>query len=494
MAETDIRDRFNWAASKHRRRLAADKLELLEGRHKATLDALIRARMTDPIAAAQVIKWATTSRNLLVQIVRTCCQAYARGCVRDLDAGVGTDATAAFSAVIAESQISIVSTLLNQYAWVLGPTFVIPQVEADGTFWLDLVPASRAEVKLTNPTTVSELLYQRADGLFVHLDGEAWRYYDSEGEPFKGLAPVTHGLGYAPLAVFRSEHWTSGDWWNSWSHRALVDAALDVANLEALLHWSRKQSNKQLVVYATREIIGSGQIVGHPELPLWFNGGPGDAKVEVIDLEGNATTYLDLINAKTAGVCELYGLPPSLLSGVNSNSDWGQVGLARAPEVLDALRDSQIDGLRFGEAQLWPAVCDLLRASTHKHARALLPGDEVRDALRLKFLEPLPNIDRARKRLELFELEEKYGLSTVTDLVIEQRPEMTREQAEQVIADNLARYFARLDEQARRNTPGGQLDAVDSLAEAQGRTGGLTRAANANAEADKAADTETSTS
>jgi len=477
----DIRERFNWAASKGRRKLCADKLELLEGRHKATLDALIRARMTDPIAAAQVIKWATTSRNLLVQITRTCCQAYSRGCVRDLAPTVGEQAAAAFSAVLVESQISIVSTLLNQYSWLLGPTAVLPAVEADGTFWIDIIPASRFEIILKNPTTVAELLYQRSDGLFVHLDGEAWRYYDSEGEPVKGLAPVAHGLGYAPVAVFRSEHWTSGDWFNSWSHRALVDAALDVANLEALLHWSRKQANKQLVVYATKETIGSGQIVGHPELPLWFNGTPGDAKVEVIDLEGHATTYLDLISAKTAGVCELYGLPPSLLSGVNSNADWGQVGLARAPEVLDALRDSQIPGLRFGEAQLWVAVCDLLRNSTHKHARALPPGDEVRDALRLKFLEPLPNVDRAKKRLELFQLEEKYGLSSVTDLVIEQRPELTREQAEQIVQGNLTTYFARLDEQAKRNTPAGQLDAVDSLAAAQGRTGGLTRAANANA-------------
>jgi len=436
--------------------------------------------MNNQSTADGVVRWANTSRNLLVQIVRTVCQAYSRGAVRDLSGEAGADAVAAFSAVLAESQITAVATLINQYAWLLGPTFVIPQVEADGTFWLDVVPSSRAAVILKNPTTVAELLYQRPDGLFVHLDGEAWRYYDSEGEPVKGLAPVEHNLGYAPVTVFRSEHWT-GDWWNAHSHTALVDAALDVANLEALLHWSRKQSAKQLVIYAPAEAIGGKQIYANPEGPLHFNGGPGDAKVEVIDLEGNATTYLDLINAKTAGVCALYGLPPSLLSGVNSNADWGQVGLARAPDVLDGLRDDQIKWLRPGEAQLWPVVCDLLRASTHKHALALPPGDEVRDALRLKFLEPLPNVDRAKKRLELFALEERYGISSVTDLVIEQRPELTREQADQIVQGNLTAYFTRLDEQAKRNTPAGQLDAVDSLAAAQGRTGGLQRAANANA-------------
>lgn len=174
-----------------------------------------------------------------------------------------------------------------------------------------------------------------------------------------------------------------------------------------------------------------------------------------------------------------------------NNADWSTAGLARAPEVLDALRDEQVPWMRDGEAQLWPVVCDLLRASTHKHAHALPPGDEVRDALLLRFLEPAVNVDRAKKRLELFALEEKYGLASVTDLVIEQRPELTCDQAEQIVQSNLALYFARLDEQAKRNAPAGQLDAVDSLAAAQGRTGGLQRAANAAA--DKPDPTETST-
>lgn len=492
--KTDIRDRFDWAGSKDRRKLAADKLELFEGRHQKTLAALIRSRMSDPRTADSVIKWANTSRNLLKQLTRTVCTAYSRGAVRDLSADVGDDAMAAFSAVVAESKMGAVGPLLNQLSWLCGPTFLVPQIEADGTFYLDIIDSSRSAVILKNPTTVAELLYQRHDGMFVHLDSEAWHYFDSEGQPIKGLAPVRHGLGYAPLAVWRSEHWSSGDWWSSYSHRALADAALDVAMFEALLNWSRKNSAKQLVIVAPKETIGGKSIIAHPEMPLYFDGEPGSVKVEMLDLENTATTWLALISSKQSAVSELYGLPPSLLSGINGNQDWGQVGMARSPEVLDSLRDEQIFWLRDAEAQTWPVVCDLLRASTHRLARSLPPGDEVRAALRLRFLEPLPNIDRARKRLELFELEEKLGLSCTTDLVIEQRPEMTREQAEQVIADNLARYFARLDEQARRNTPAGQLDAVDSLAAALGRTGGLTRAANANAEADKAADTtETST-
>lgn len=482
MATIDIRERFNWDASAGRRKLAAAKLELFEGRHQKTLAGLIRSRLNDPQAAEQVIKWANTSRNLLRQIVRTVCTAYSRGAVRDLAEQVGADAAGAFSAVLAESKMGAVGPMLNEYSWLLGPTFALPQVEPDGTFWLDLVPPSRSTAILKNPTSVAEVLFQRPDGLFVQVDADAYRYYDADGAPIKDLAPVEHGLGYAPLAVFRSEHWAPG-WWNEYSHRALVDAALDVAVFEALLNWSRKNSGRQLVIVAPSETLGGKQIFGNPETVLYFDGQPGDVRVEAVDLESAATTWLDLIRAKTTGVCELYGLPPSLLSGSNGTYDWGTTGAARAPEVLDALRDEQIPWMRDGENQLWPAICDLLRASTHRLARALPPGDEIRDALRLRFLEPLPNVERKIKRLELFTAEEKLGLSCTTDLVIEDRPELTREQAEQIVNDNLTRYFERLDEQAKRNAPAGQADATDTLAAAQGRTGGLTRAANANAAA-----------
>ena len=117
-----VLDKFNWASSKGRRKLAADKLELLEGRHAGTLHALIRARMSDPLTADAVVRWANVSRNLLGQIVRTVAIAYARGAVRDLAAAVGEPAAAAFSSVLAESKMGAVGPLVNQWSWLLGPS------------------------------------------------------------------------------------------------------------------------------------------------------------------------------------------------------------------------------------------------------------------------------------------------------------------------------------------------------------------------------------
>lgn len=479
----DIRETFGWDGSKGRRKLAADKLELYDSKHLARLQQILRAHMADPVAREQALKWANTSRNLCRQITETVAIAYSRGTLRDLHKAAGTPAAEAFASIVVESGISEAATLINAYSWLLGPTLVVPQLTAAGRLYLSIVPPSASEiVRADDPEIATDVLYQREDELFIRLDAEGWSYFDSEGEPIKGLAPIRHGLGYVPAAVFRSRHWT-GDWWNSWEHRALVDASYAVAVYEALMDWTTKNGVKQLVVKSPRDENAGDQVFGIPELPLWLDTTPDRSSVEVVDLTQATSGWLDKINAKVAGVCELYGLPPSLLSGVNNTQDWGQVGLARSPEVLDSLRDKQIPWLKRGELQLWPAICDLVRASPtlgipHKHASALPPGDEVRDMLRMMFLEQERNEKRRLDRLKVFDAEESLGLTCVTDLLLEQRPELTREQADEIIAGNLERRNARLEEQTRRSQPATTREAMESLSQVQGRLGGLTRAAN----------------
>ena len=462
--------------------MAGEKLELWDGRHLKRLHALVSERMINPQAAEQVKKYTNVSRNLLRQITKTVAIAYNRGVIRTLGDSVSQDTAKAFAEVVSESSMPQAATLINAYSWLLGPTFVVPVIESDGTFWLDIVGPDRSDVIRQNPRTAGALLYQREDGLFIRLDREGWSYYDSEGEPIKGLASIPHALGYCPAAIFRSKHW-AGDWWNTWEHRALVDASYDVAMFEALMNWSRKQGGKQLAIQAPLASLAGKQPIGNPETPLFFDttNAAGEISIDVLDLDSSAATWLSLIDAKVAGVCELYGLPPSLISGVNSNTDWGQVGLARAPEVLDALRDEQIPWLDRGELQLWPMVCDVLRGSTHRHARALPPGDEVREMLRVHFLEPLPNVKRSLDRLALFTEQEKLGLASVTDLILEERPTLTPEQAEEIVKSNLAHYFARIEQARAMNLPMDTADAAASVAELQGRLGGLTKAENAAA-------------
>jgi hypothetical protein len=77
----DIREDFNWDASKGRRKLAADKLELLRGEHLKALQAKIRTIVT-PETATEVIAWANTAHaTCCARSCGPCAIAYARGAV-----------------------------------------------------------------------------------------------------------------------------------------------------------------------------------------------------------------------------------------------------------------------------------------------------------------------------------------------------------------------------------------------------------------------------
>ena len=68
---------------------------------------------------------------------------------------------------------------------------------------------------------------------------------------------------------------------DDWSDNGRMDDVYSQACIQAAID----NLPEDLRIYSNApEIIGGKQIVGHPELPLWFSGGPTDAKVEVIDL------------------------------------------------------------------------------------------------------------------------------------------------------------------------------------------------------------------
>lgn len=67
---------------------------------------------------------------------------------------------------------------------------------------------------------------------------------------------------------------------------------------------------------------------------------------------------------------------------------------------------------------------------------------------------------------------------------------MSREEADEFLAENITRRLRRLDALAARNIPAGTDAAVESIAQAQGRIGGLTKASNAAAPDPSAEQTE----
>jgi hypothetical protein len=172
-------------------------------------------------------------------------------------------------------------------SWLLGPSFVDSAGRAtDGSFHLDLVPPSRAEVILKNPATLSSELLYPAARWFVRAARRRFVVLlrQLRASPCPGIAAcASTAWATRPSLCSARSTGASDGWWNATSHRALVDAALR-RRRDARGSWigSRKNSGKQLADRRSQaESLGGKQIVGHPERPLYFDGAPGDVSITV---------------------------------------------------------------------------------------------------------------------------------------------------------------------------------------------------------------------
>lgn len=431
--------------------------------------AHIRNRMQDSEVQDEVAAFASRANNLVRSVAEVVPVAYNRGATRELP-GLGDMARRTFAQLVAESGIARLANTINALCWLLGPVLVGPCIVDGGRrLSLDVILPVQDEVKLAHPERVEAALWQ-SGGVWVELDGEAWRYYDGKGEP--AAETVYHGAGVAPVSIFRTEDYLLG-WWGDTLHAGLVDASLDVAYKHALGLWSRQNSANYLtVINADLDGIPAGQTIGHPARPMVLHAQGNASPVSVYNRSINPSEYLSEMAAIVEGAVARYGIPTSEISYAANNSNWGSLSIAVRGERLGLLRDKQVPWLYFGETQLWPLVCDVVRGSTHRLARVCPPGDEVRDALRVNFPDLASPAD-VTARIDAIKAGLPLGITNAADFFLQGRPELTREDADELRRSNLETYAADIADLASRNlSPADVARGVESVAQLQGRAGG----------------------
>jgi len=465
----DLADRWpDWAASAGRRVAAGRKLRIYGEDHRGMVLELIRDRLQNAEVASYVQKFASRSPNLLRAVVDAIAVSYQRGCRRELR-GLGETAAKAFADIVAESGIDRKANGLNAKAWLTGPVIVSPHLDTRGRLALDIVTSDVLDVQRDGDYLAGVLW--RSGGTWIELTEDAWHYYDASGELTKS---VPHGAGMCPAVAFTAIDNTA-DFWCSAAHAGLADATLDVAYLLAFGLYVRQVSGTKLtVVRGNIENIGAGQSLGHPALPLVLSGTPGDVDVQVFDRIVPAKDHLEEIGALITMAISAEGLPPGSVQMVANNSDWGNLAIQVEGSRLGVLRDRQVPFCRAGELDIWPLAIEVLRSSTHRHARALPPGDEVRDALRVGYPD-LSSPKETRERIEAMKAGLPYGLTSPADWLLAARPELTRAEAEEEMRENLRVYLDTIEPLVNRNLPRSAptADGAQTIAQDQGREGGL---------------------
>lgn len=464
-----LADRWpTWADGRTRRALAATKLLLYKEDHLGLVLQHISHRLGDHELISYVSKFASRSPNLFKAVVDAVAVAYSRGCQRELR-GATEPVQRAFADIVAESGIDRLGNGINARAWALGPTILSPHLDVRNRLRMDVITPDACDVRLSGGYL--EALLWRIGSTWIELDAEAWRYYTARGELER---VVEHSAGVCPAAVFSASD-NSTDWWSSTDHQGLVDASLDVGYKMALgLYYRQVSGNKLLVVKGNLEDIPPGQSLGHPALPLFLRGSPSETDVSLLDRNIPASDHLEEIAAIIALAVSVYGIPPGEIStGTSAQSGWGGLTIAVRGERLGALRDKQVPFLRASELELWPLACDLIRGSSHRHARILPPGDEAREMLRVSFPD-LASAEDILHRIEAMKAGLPYGISSPADFMLASRPELTRSDVNELRASNLAEYLDSIEPLVSRNIPAEApaADGAQTIAQQQGAVGG----------------------
>lgn len=463
---------------------AALKRRLFEEDFLDDVKRIIASRMSDAEAIAGVQAHAAETVNFCASLTKAVAVVYDYGCRRYLR-GATTEQSAAFSDIVRESQASLLQSGWNVWAWLLGPTFVVPSMQA-GEMRLTTVTPDVSHVQRRGDMV--ERVLWRDGAVYIEVSADGWRYFAAETgaelapEKIVG-APVTHvATTNPPIATFRIDRPARNDWWCSTRHRGLALGTLEAAFWWAHLQWIRKtQSRKLLVAKAPRERIIADQTFADPELPFWYDGPPAEADFEVIDFNTGPKDHVEMIRFIGEQIAEREGIPGAEITFDNSSNDLGTVSLQLRREKLAHVHAQQVAPLVAGEVSLWAAVADYARAGGHRHAGKLPPPDEVRQMLAIEFPSPEVVTD-PKARMELDTMELKLGLTSPAQIMQRRNPSLTLADCDAQMRANLENYASLLDFIAARNIPRDPGQATQTLAQAQGSVGGLTRAANQQAQ------------
>lgn len=475
-----------WDLDEGRRAEARRRLDLYRGDYKGRVCALVRDRIADQETAHEVCKHVNTAHGLVAAVANACAVVYQRGVRRELRSDDAA-AAAAFAEIVTESGVAAVGPALNALSWVMGPVVMMPHVgdvRGERRLLVTLATADRYAVRLhrSAPDVLEAVLWQRDDGVFVEVDDKRWRYWTAQGDPLDdGAWDRAHPLGYCPATPLRARPWIAYDWTGTTDHRGLCDAALEVAFMHALGRWVRTQNaGPATEITAPPEKYAKLQALGHPSRPLVFDAMPQEVRVQVHDRTVDPRHYLSEIQAQVNAAVIPYGIPPSAVTFVNDQSNWGVLSLSMTPGALATQRDAQAPLLWVGEVDLWRIVCDVVRASDHPLAGAIPPRDEVKRILRVA-IPDLSDPKEQSTRMDVFERKLPHGLASAEDLLMESRPELTRAEAREEIQERRRALAEQYEELARRNLPADAQRAivlasatggVESVAQAQGREGG----------------------
>lgn len=452
---------------------ALRRLRVWQEDFKDAIIGRIAETHAQPSTRERISKFASVTLNPAKDITNSVCVAYDAG-VRRILKGATQEQQQAFADLVKESQAATKAPTWLRYAFLLGPTLLVPVVRK-GKLQIELIRPEVADIlqddddPMGNPSA-AVWSTSGVGASYVMLDQSAWRYLDDQGKDTK--PPQVHGLGYWPGAVARLDE-PEDNWWPRNYQERLYDGTISCAHTYSVMQWVRKAQNKKFwTVIGQLDEVARGQMMDS-ELGLTLNSNPNEAQIQVHDFDISPKNFLDTIRFTIETLIESYGIPQSAVS-YDVAADGGALAISIKRERLTHIRETQIPHMDRAERDLWPKAVAIAKAAGHPLASQLPEPDEVRYMLDLQW-PVMRTIDDPEKREALYQQKIKRGGASPVDMIQEDHPELTREECIELMRQNLADQSALAEELASRNLVADLSNGVMSTAEVLGRMGPIVR-------------------
>ena len=439
--EQELVRRAHGRTANRSRRLAAARLSVLQQAHQHLVMAQIRGRWNSRELRELIEQHIVVSPNLAIDVTTASAVVYQRGCRRDLVGDVPEEQRTAFDALNEERRIEILAPALNRLAWYVGPTLEVPAVVGRRMVSYLITP-DRYEYMLAEgdplgpPVAAAwvwvDSRYPR-DEVVVYLDRWRQSLWVRNAKVEEREHGIVDGAGdpALPATLWRLEVPTDPwDWLVDERHRRVQDATIEVSYQHTVLSWVRKSQNRKWPFLAGNlERLSKQQTLGDPELPFTMEVMPEDTppQFDLKDADVSPANALSMIRFQYQTTFDSYGLPQ--LGWANEGAGTpNEIDSARQRDRLARLRAEQLPFLRTAEWEsAWKAVAIAMQAG-HPLAGSLPSPELVRETFQLS----PPDLSEASTHEDYrarFAWEQRLGLVSEVDAVLDRYPDLSREQA-----------------------------------------------------------------